>query len=558
MRLHKARLSFALLVFIGTPRAATLVDPRSRLDAENNPFFANSKWRATWPRIPAMIFGANVSGPENSTQLEIDGMYPLVVYGWQHEDNSSNWTHVGRHLSEQCAALKRSGAASLCVVYRSVACTQPWFDADAAVMANESRKNTWFLQNSITGGPVVNGPFHPDPFRPEHQTWYWDYRNPQLKAHIRDVVVEEVMSADAVDGVFFDMVDYAVCGAFEFAPCDPSRPQRTPCGLEFPNGTAGMRAYFDGVWGAMRGAAERLAEKGKLALFSSTNYMSRLPFAPEQPQRMEPGACIQPQDDANAILAGVPWARYYERWVDGTAQRRGARSLVFNRSMCVWQIHNALREGAAGIATVMHTDVGPMWLDDPDTTPALLHIDTALAAFLVTAPRTTPSFYGFSFGRDWYDASYRHVGVYNRALGEPLGPAQQLGCCDGALLPHVYIHDAAGHVDLFNTAAPTATACAALCCATDACAGFQWTRRQAGAVGNCTSGGPCCWVKPTVGRLEHWTYNATAGSVEADMVSGVKDGLTFRRAFEHATVEVQCARPTGTITYSNTKLRPDP
>lgn len=142
----------AHVLLLGIALASTSAETTAEHVPETHSPTWNSQWRATWPKVPAMIFGANVSGPENTTQLQIDSMYPLVIYGWQHEDNSSNWTHVGQRLSEHCAALKRTGASSLCVVYHSVACSQPWFDSDAVAMADDSRRHTWFLQNT---SPVV-------------------------------------------------------------------------------------------------------------------------------------------------------------------------------------------------------------------------------------------------------------------------------------------------------------------------------------------------------------------------------------------------------------------
>lgn len=499
-----------------------------------------------------MIFGANVTGAENGPQLALDGRYPLVIYGWQHEDNASDWTDVGTSLSEQCTALKASGATSLCVVYRSAANSMPWFSSDAAVMRNATKKETWFMRNPATGAPLSDGPFHPDPHWPVSQTWFWEFRNPEVQDYFATTVVDSVLSVEAVDGIFFDMVDYMVCGAFEFAPCDPVKPARVPCGLSFPGGVDGERAYFDAVWSTMKRVAEKLADHGKLGVFSSTNFMRNLSWAPEAPQRMEPGRCIKPQDTANAIMGDAPWARYYEQWVDGNAPRIGTTSLIFNRSQCAWQIQNALLEAESGIATAMHTDIGPMWMQNITATPALIAVDTALAAFLITASLSTPSFYGFSFGSQWYDSAYHRIPSYDREIGRPLGLAKQLGCCDGELLPHTYAHDAEGHHDLFNTPTSTAETCASLCCSLSACAGFQWTSSQAGAAGNCSAGDACCWIKPTIGRLEHWTYNATPGSLEYNMVSGAKRGLTFQRQFEHATVNVHCSQPSGSIDFKTT------
>ena len=178
-----------------------------------------------------------------------------------------------------------------------------------------------------------------------------------------------------------------------------------------------------------------------------------------------------------------------------------------------------------------------------------MNVTVAAAAFLIAAGNRTPSFFGFSFGQQWYDQSYQYIDTYARDVGKPLSEASRLGCCDGRLLHHTYVHDAAGHGDLFNVVLRTAEACSDLCCEMDDCQAFQWSSNQSTAAGNCSLGSTCCWVKPTAGRLEHWTFNDTAGSLEYDMVSGVKNGLTFTREFERASVEVNCALTTATIAY---------
>lgn len=535
-----------VLLWVATGSAHQVGPPHLQENTRSFP----GEWHATWPRVPAMIFGANATGPENATQLGLDALYPLVIYGWQHEDNSSDWHHVGQGLSDQCVALKKSGATSLCVVYRSAANSMPWFDDDAAVMSNATRKNTWFLKNSETGEPLADGPFHPDPYWPISQTWYYDFRNPEVRDYFATAIVDTVAGIDAVDGVFFDMVDYIVCGAFAFEPCDPVK-KRTPCGLTFPGGKKGMRDYFSAVWGTMRAVGARLANLGKLGIYSSTNFMQNLSYVPITPQRMEPGRCIQPQDDALKLLDGVPFMRYYEQWIDGNAPTKNATRLDFNRSQCIWQIQNALLEAKAGVATGMHTDVEPMWLADPSTTPALLAVETSVAAFLVTAPLDIPSFYGFSFGKHWYDMSYQHIDLYNRDVGAPLGPPVSVGCCDGDLLYHTTIHDAEGHTDLMNAALQSPQQCSSLCCSMDECAGFLWTPSQGDDSGNCTVGKSCCWIKPTTGRLWEWIYDPDPSGIFYDYVSGVKNGLTFRREFEKATVDVRCSEPSGQIRYKN-------
>ena len=47
-----------------------------------------------------------------------------------------------------------------------------------------------------------------------------------------------------IDGVFFGMVDWTVCAAAEWMPCGEGSWFKGTCGLQFPGGEAGRKAYF--------------------------------------------------------------------------------------------------------------------------------------------------------------------------------------------------------------------------------------------------------------------------------------------------------------------------
>jgi hypothetical protein len=51
--------------------------------------------------------------------------------------------------------------------------------------------------------------------------------------------------------------------------------------------------------------------------------------------------------------------------------------------------------------------------------------------------------------------------------------------------------------DLSNSPEPTVQRCSELCCAHARCAAFFHTAHQLSSAGNCSMGGPCCWLKPT-------------------------------------------------------------
>ncbi len=507
--------------------------------------------------FPALWFGANVSGPENPAQLQLDAKYPLVIYGWQHEDLASNYTNIGLRLSEQCAALKRMNGSARCYVYREAPLAMPMFVEQRQVMQNTSRRD-WFMQNPSTGLPIRHTGFGTLGM-PLNLTLLWNFSKDEVASFYLNDVVGPIAVDPNVDGVFFDMVDWPYCNARDFQPCDPKLPRtgwNEICGLQFPGGEAGRKAYFDTNWRLFRQVAERLHRHGKVALFSSTNYVSNvswptqgssnnsyIPLAPgaDKPNSEDPGACPRPLEAAIEIMKGTPWTRYYEQWAPRLPAWKG---LDFNRSVCIWQIEDALAQTRAGVPLVMHTGV-------PGDGSQHVDLNVSVASFLIAAA-VDVSYWGFSSGKQWYDEDYRRIPLYERDVGKPLEDARRLGCCDGALQPHTYMHDAEGFGDLYNTVLRTAEECAALCCSESACKGFQWTSNQSGTAGagNCTGGGPCCWIKPSIGRIEHITYDdKNKSSIQYYMVSGSKKGMVWQRRYEHVDVSVDCAVPTAKLEW---------
>ena len=447
------------------------------------------------------------------------------------------------------------------------------------------------------------------------QALLWDHRLEAVTAHF--VAEAQALAADpSVDGVLYDDVDFVACRAPAFAPCgaapNASSSSRQPCGIPFPGGD--RAAFFNATWRLFRRVGAVLGAANKTVLLASSNWVANIswptidsrsaayrPLKPAAPAAgdggsgsgdgamgglRDPGVCPLPQEVALDIMEELPrvrWARFFGSWHDADARRpplTGAPSaLAFNRSRCIWLTEQVLAEQARGVGTVAHTAVvlsAQMAFGNGDSSVPLppTSLDLSAASFLMAFDGGgVTSALGFSVGpaaasggtgagqAQWADVENTHdaaaaaaLSPLGRSLGAPLGPARRLGCCDGALLPHTYVHDAVGASDLFNVVLPNASACAALCCGMDACAGFQWTALQ-GAIGpisntsKCVEGGPCCWIKPTIGRIEHITYNATPGSMQFPMVSGVKVGTTWRRDFERVSVTLDCAMPAATLAW---------
>ena len=61
--------------------------------------------------------------------------------------------------------------------------------------------------------------------------------------------------------------------------------------------------------------------------------------------------------------------------------------------------------------------------------------------------------------------------------------------------PAIQIHDIHPAHDMGNAIVSSWADCRNLCCQTTGCAAFFHTSNQSSIAGNCTGGGPCCWLK---------------------------------------------------------------
>ena len=165
----------------------------------------------------------------------------------------------------------------------------------------------------------------------------------------------------------------------------------------------------------------------------------------------------------------------------------------------------------------MHTGVS-----GPADGPQHLQVNLSIASFLIAADVSINSHFGFSFGDQWGHSGWASLPLYDRSRGNALALAERLGCCDGHLQPHTYMHDAEGFGDLYNTVLDSAEECAKVC----------WSALRTSA--KASSGLPCRTVqeareilaivptarhaagsicKPSIGHIEHITTPRTrAGS----------------------------------------------
>ncbi len=78
------------------------------------------------------------------------------------------------------------------------------------------------------------------------------------------------------------------------------------------------------------------------------------------------------------------------------------------------------------------------------------------------------------------------------------GALFQVTCPPGVMMfPGVQVHDAHPAHDMANFRVKTWQQCQDQCCGTAGCKAFFHTTNQSGDAGNCTTGTPCCWLKPT-------------------------------------------------------------
>lgn len=265
------------------------------------------------------------------------------------------------------------------LVYRNAHVALPWFDLQAAAMANESMPADMWVRNA--SGQLCRGSLGPSGAT---GLFYNLSAAGGLGWFLGELVAEAAGESSAVDGVFFDEVDWATCGFLQ-----------AECG---PFSAAQVAALWDAQAAAQAAAAAALAARGKYAVQSLFAALRSNGGA------IDGRPCARPEDDW-LQAAGHGFLRFYGDlgWFGPAA----------TASDCDRYLQNMVDESALQLPRVVR-GVLPANATSED-------VESLVAAALMSLAEYT--YVGVSTG--WGDADWRWWPVFDRDFGQALGPARR-------------------------------------------------------------------------------------------------------------------------------------
>eukprot|EP01084_Bolivina_argentea_P255084 428959_1 len=287
----------------------------------------NWKWKG-WDNFPSLHFACNTSGPENTTQLQQDALYQMVIYEFRHERDDGTWTNEESVLQQQCSALKHLSPETPCLVYRSGCWAGSMFKLGQEAI-NIGTGNNWFLFNNASAN------------------WGADFNwsNKDASSFFINNITVEIAQEQNVDGVFLDDMETDACGLRNngFAMTEYQKQ------LQF---NESLKVYIDSF--------TILNNGNKLPLFSTWDAFSSIPWADFQ---APPTAkCPYPEDkiyDALSIRnTDIMWSRYYEffLWAIGPSQYVDNPN---NNNQCQAYLLNIIEESKRNISIIARTPYCP-------------------------------------------------------------------------------------------------------------------------------------------------------------------------------------------------------
>lgn len=337
---------------------------------------------AVGQRFPALWFGTFPSQGFNSSSFYDLSNYSLVMLGFTYPDAHNEATL----LANAVAVKKNSGAVPpLVYVYRNAHLALSSFDLQREALA--TLPSSAWLRNCSGAGPCRPGP---------GDSQAYNYSTSAAAEWYVAKVVEEAAREAAIDGVFFDEVDWATCGFLQ-----------SECGARFT--AAEVESLWVGTAATMARALARLSSANKATVQSLFSALA------SNGRAIDSKPCVHPEEAWLRVMmgdgGGAPpplLSRFYGDL--GWYGPDGA-----NASVCAAYIRNMLQEAELGLGQVVRAV-----LPGPTATEADVE-SLAAAALLSLTPR---SYIGFSTG--WGYDDWRWWNVMGRELGAPLGPAEAL------------------------------------------------------------------------------------------------------------------------------------
>lgn len=345
-------------------------------------------------RVPALWFGANATGLDNSSTLAFIGRHSLAGYGWQQGTQLTGFRFQETALAQAAAALKQAQPQLPVFVYRHSQAAFPMFELTRPLVAavaggDHATQRDMFVQ--LPDGRVCaqGAPSADNATLRYAYPYNWSAPGP-MQLWTQSVTLE-VSLESAVDAVFHDEVDWSYCDYFHG--------HETNCSGQLSDALLAdlYRAKVQGV----RAIGLQLNAAGKVPIFSSKNQMQVV----YRPKVTPP--CVLPEDVLTDALGGVVWLRFYEFWVSEN-----------NADLNAQMILNAIVETNGTVKTGAPAGFVARYQYSNSTGSA--GVTFALAAFLVA--QSPYSYFGISTG--WYDANWQWWPQYDSVrCGAPTAAA---------------------------------------------------------------------------------------------------------------------------------------
>eukprot|EP00040_Diaphanoeca_grandis_P010940 m.56055 g.56055 ORF g.56055 m.56055 type:complete len:499 (-) comp22174_c0_seq1:64-1560(-) len=330
-------------------------------------------WAYTKPRgglSGVAWFGANESGFENESQLEMLGNYSMVVFGWQAFLTGYNYTGELDLLVQQGQIVKARHPNTAVIIYIDGLRVQPFYSTLKPIMKDPNYQD-FFLRDAQGYIPAttycrqMNKPADD----PMCLCWYWNWYNASaVDFYLNELLLPQI-SKPGFDGIFFDGSDGFLRDTWKSA-------------TNVPAGTTDRDALTALVAVHKRGA-ELLQAHGKYAIYSE----HLLDTTAEQQ------AYIATQ------LAQTPYFRFYE----GFRPTQAYIEALLNETQPVVG-SNAIPP----LPVIVHTGASPT-----------ASLTDSLAAFMIFSENY--SYFMASAG--WLDAGWAWHREYDPDYGSALGPA---------------------------------------------------------------------------------------------------------------------------------------
>jgi len=326
-------------------------------------------WQYTMPRGGLRgvgWFGANVSGFENTTQLEMLGNYSMVIFGWQAFLTGYNYTGELDLLVEQAQQVKALHPDTTTIAYIDGLRVQPFYNVLKPIMRDPAYQD-FFLRDADGYIPATTycSQMHQPIDDPKCLCWYWNWFNESAVDFYLTHLVLPQISKPGFDGIFFDGSDGFIRGTWKKA-------------VNVPQGKTDQDALAATVNLHKRGA-ELLIAHGKYPIYSEHF----------KDTTSDQAAWVAAQ------MAETGYMRFYEQFQPTSAY-----------------IEQILNE------TQYFTNPLPIVLHLPGAS-ATANLTNAIAAFLVVAQ----DYSYFLASTGWFDESWSWHPEYNPQYGKPLGPA---------------------------------------------------------------------------------------------------------------------------------------